>query len=99
MTLKDRVISFIRTFTPQLVGLLLAWIATNWGWTIPEEWAAEIKFLTVELVAGIYYTLIRFLEARFPQAGWLLGYASQPVYVAPPEVPKVERTGMAEVND
>jgi hypothetical protein len=98
VTLKDRLASFVRTFTPQLVGLLLTWIATHWGWEIPEEWANEIKFLAIELVAGVYYAAVRFAEARWPRIGWLLGWAAQPVYVPAPEVPKVEATGVVKVN-
>ena len=98
MTLKDRLISLIRTFVPQAVAVALAWIATNWGWVISEDWARELQLLTVEGIAAVYYSIIRWAEARWPQVGWLLGWASQPVYVAPHEVPAVDATGTVVVG-
>lgn len=98
MTLKDRLISLIRTFVPQVVAVALAWIATNWGWVIPAEWAQELQLLAIEAVAAVYYSIVRWAEGRWPQVGWLLGWAAQPTYVPAPEVPKVEATGIVIVD-
>lgn len=98
MTLKDRFVSIIRTFTPQIMGMLITWIATRFGIKLPETVASELQFLAVEAVALGYYALIRWVETHVPNAGWLLGYAAQPVYVPAPAVPEAQATGMAPLD-
>lgn len=79
MTLRDYLVSVIRTVVPYAVGLGLAWVASKTGLNIPDEPA---KTIAVGLVAAGYYALVRAGEARWSWVGWLLGYAVTPTYAA-----------------
>jgi hypothetical protein len=72
--------SLVRTVTPLIVGYFTAFpIAKAVGLDAEHVTAA----VTV-VVTFLYYLLVRVLEQYvLPQAGWLLGYASAPVYVPP----------------
>ena len=73
------VTSLIRTIVPMCVGALAAWLLQV-GIGLPETaFTALEATLTVGLGAA-YYTGVRWLEQRWPAAGWLLGAAVQPVY-------------------
>lgn len=98
MTIKDRLVSIIRTFTPQIVGAFLTWLGAKLGIKFPEAVAVELQFLAVEAVALGYYALIRWVETHVPNAGWFLGYAAQPVYVSAPNVPEAQATGMVPLD-
>ena len=82
MKLNDTFIGLIRTWVPIGVGAVIAWLATN-----GLELDAETKTATVVAATGaiqaLYYTVVRLLEAKFPQVGWLLGSAKTPSYSAP----------------
>jgi hypothetical protein len=39
-----------------------------------------LRDLLAGLIAGGYYTVIRFVEVKFPEAGLLLGAMRQPTY-------------------
>lgn len=80
MTLKDYLASVLRTVVPYGVGLLLTWLATKTGVTLPDE---PTKTVITGLVAAGYYALVRVVEAKWSVAGWLLGYAVQPTYQKP----------------
>lgn len=60
--------SILRTIVPVLVGVLLAWTARV-GLNLPAGATTEI--LTVVLTAA-YYTVARFIEQVWPQAGRIL---------------------------
>lgn len=85
--------SVVRTFVPLLVGYFTAFpFVQLFGLE-----AEQITSLITIVVTGLYYVLVRFLEAYvLPQAGWLLGYASAPVYV-PPAASGVEQTPAEDV--
>lgn len=68
--------SILRTVVPLLVGLLLTWPITA-GLGITEEQATAV---TTTVVTAAYYLLVRLAEQYVPQLGWLLGYASAPLY-------------------
>ena len=53
--------SIVRTITPLIVGALTALAARYLGVELPGEALAE---LVTVVVAGIYYTVARFLEER-----------------------------------
>jgi hypothetical protein len=74
--------SVVRTVVPLLVGYFTAWpVAGLLG--LRED---QITSLITIVVTGLYYLLVRLAEQYvLPQAGWLLGYASAPVYVPPAE--------------
>ena len=73
------VTSLIRTIVPMGVGALAAWLLQI-GVGLPETAFTALEgTLTVGLGAA-YYTGVRWLEQRWPAAGWLLGAAVQPVY-------------------
>lgn len=79
--MSDWLISQIRTYVPAGVGALLAWLATLGLDLGAEAQVGLVTFLTAALT-GVYYTLIRLLERRWPQVGILLGARKTPVYEA-----------------
>lgn len=77
MTLRDYLVSVLRTVVPYAVGLGLVWLADKTGITVPDE---PTKTLATGLVAAGYYAAVRAAEARWSWVGWLLGYAVSPTY-------------------
>jgi hypothetical protein len=71
---KDLLDSLKRTLIPLVVGVVGASVI---GPYVDES---ALRDLLAGLIAGGYYTLLRFVEVRFPQAGLLLGAARQPHY-------------------
>lgn len=57
--------SIVRTTVPLIVGALTTFAATHLGIKLPEEVLTE---LVTVVVAGIYYTVARFLEERVSPA-------------------------------
>jgi hypothetical protein len=84
------VTSIIRTWVPIAIGVVVTWLQIALEYTVdPETSAMLISFVTGITIAA-YYGLIRWLEGRFPQIGWLLGLAKAPGYAAadaPPAQP------------
>lgn len=74
--------SVIRTAVPLIVGYIITWGAEN-GVVIDETTFAG--WVTYLISIG-YYVVVRWVEQRWPQAGWLLGKAKAPVYVDPKQV-------------
>lgn len=71
----DVLVSLKRTLVPIAVGAIAGTILGQW---------VDIK--TIEnfvgsIIAGAYYTAVRFLEAKHPAIGILLGSKKQPIYV------------------
>lgn len=77
MTLRDYLVSVIRTVVPYAVGLGLTWLAVKTGVAIPDE---PLKTVLTGLVAAGYYAAVRAAETRWSWVGWLLGYAVPPAY-------------------
>ena len=77
--MNDLVISHIRTYVPLAVFAVVRFLA---------RYGVEVDDMTTELLvtgiaglaAAIYYAGVRYLEARRPGIGKLLGVASAPKY-------------------
>jgi hypothetical protein len=87
MNLSDAGVSFVRTATPILVGVLLTSVAAPY----------LDPGITTEFVAGFlalaWYAVFRALEiSGLKQAGWFLGVALEPVY-------RVDTSVLAEVPE
>lgn len=71
--------SVIRTVVPLIVSVVI-------GWPVAEQLGISEGQATVAataVVGGLYWLIVRLIEQYVqPNAGWLLGYASAPVYVA-----------------
>jgi hypothetical protein len=69
--------SLIRTYVPIIVGQVVAWLALA---NIQLDDAAQAGLSTFlgGLITAVYYTLVRLLEEKFPQFGWLIGLAKSP---------------------
>lgn len=69
--------SVLRTVVPFVVAVVA-------GWPITQQLGVDGEQLTVAvsaLVGGLYWLIVRIAETYGPsQLGWLLGYASAPVY-------------------
>lgn len=71
--------STLRTLVPLAVGYFAAWpVAKALGLT--DE---QVTSLITAVITAAYYLAVRGLEQVAPQFGWLLGYASKPVYDRP----------------
>jgi hypothetical protein len=66
--------SLKRTLIPIVVGAVAA------SFVGPHIDQSALRDLLAGLIAGGYYTVIRFVEVRFPEAGLLLGAMRQPTY-------------------
>lgn len=81
--MNNFIISLIRTWTPTLVGAVLAWLAARGMEIDPNDAAAVVSGLTGLFIAG-YYLLARIIERKFPSlGGLLLGSKAKPVYTDP----------------
>lgn len=85
MQLNDTMISLIRTWVPIAVGAALAWLATA-GLELDVETQTSLVIGLTGLIQGAYYAVVRVLENRFPQIGWLLGKAKAPNYTPVEEI-------------
>lgn len=73
--------SILRTLVPLLVGYFAALPIVRVLGLSNDQMVG----LFTALVSAVYWLVVRLLEKVAPQFGWLLGYASPPVY-APPAV-------------
>lgn len=73
---RDLEVSLRRTLVPIVAGYLLAQ-AARVGLSIPE---ADLVGVLEAIVTGVYYSAVRLVELRWPQAGILLGALSKPRY-------------------
>lgn len=76
MNRSDQLVALIRTFVPAVVGLLIAALAKINATVDNDALAALVDAVFI----GGYYTIVRFLEARWPALGVLLGIPRQPSY-------------------
>lgn len=67
----------IRTVVPAIVGALAAWLVSL-GLELPEEAYTGLTAALGLLFTGVYYAVVRLIEERVPQVGWLLGLAKSP---------------------
>jgi len=66
LTNQDR--NIIRTLAPAVVGAVVTYVAKVYASLDATEQAIVFPVATTS-----YYTVIRFLEEKFPKASWLLG--------------------------
>lgn len=69
--------SLIRTIVPIIVGAVLSWLALV-GLDVDPAGSAGLSTFLTALLTGGYYALVRLVETRVPQVGWLLGLAKSP---------------------
>jgi hypothetical protein len=77
--LSDLIISAVRTYVPWAVGAGIAYLV-NAGFDIAPEISAAAAVAAVGLISAAYYVAARWLEARFPWLGFLLGVPKTPSY-------------------
>ena len=78
-TIGDVLIGIVRTVVPAAVGTLLAWLGSK-GLDLTQYGNAVNAWL-VPVVIGLYYTLARLLEQKWPVFGLLLGAKKPAVYI------------------
>lgn len=78
--LNDFVTGVIRTWVPIGVGTAATWLSLRLGFIIDEQSQAGFVASLTATTIGAYYAIVRRLEERFPQIGWLLGLARTPKY-------------------
>lgn len=76
---SNLLLSLIRTWVPIGVGALISWLASL-GIDVDTQTKGSLVIAMTALITGLYYTLVRLLERRYPQLGFLLGTPVQPVY-------------------
>lgn len=69
---------FIRTYVPIVVGYLLTQFIELTG--LVDIDTEQVALTVTGIVIAVYYATVRWAETRWPNAGWLLGKASPPVY-------------------
>lgn len=74
---SDLLVSLRRTFVPIAVGAVSASIIG------PHIAPDALESVVGGIISGIYYSVFRLVELKFPVFGILLGAQKQPVYVAP----------------
>ena len=79
MTVSDLAVSIIRTVVPAAVAFAAAQLLRV-GVELDTVTAATV---VTTVLTGVYYATVRQLEARWPKAGWLLGYPLAPTYQRP----------------
>lgn len=86
-------IAYIRTYTPVLIGSLLAWLIGSFTWaatvvayvntTFGTSWRDLLGAAATAAVIALYYYAARQIGKRWPKAEkWLLGSSAVPVYTA-----------------
>lgn len=74
--------SLVRTFTPVVVGQIVAWLSLT-GVELDPQFATSLTLLVGALCTGAYYLVARLLETFVtPKFGVLLGLTREPIYVA-----------------
>lgn len=76
--------SLIRTYSPIAVGAVVTFLARKWGILIDEQTSADLTLALGGLAMALYYTLVRIIEQKVPQLGWLIGLAKAPAYSPAP---------------
>jgi cell division protein FtsB len=79
LNLNDTLVSYIRTYVPVAVGLVVGWLVAR-GLVVDPSLQAGLTTLISGGAIAVYYAGIRSLEARYPAFGWLLGAAKTPIY-------------------
>lgn len=82
MNLNDKLLGYIRTGVPYLIGLLLAWLATHTIIHIAttSPFAVAVVAFTVAITTNGYYVVVRVVEVQLPWLGIALGFPKAPEY-------------------
>ncbi len=72
--------SYIRTGVPAAMGWVLIRAGEQFGGSWSEVDGEALTTAATVITIGVYYTIARELEKRWPRFGWLLGSPKQPVY-------------------
>lgn len=87
--MSDKLIAWVRTVVPALIGAGLTWLAMRLDVIVDADTSAAITTGVTALVIAGYYSAAKWLEARNPFFGWLLGSPKTPVYVNPDDAVRV----------
>jgi hypothetical protein len=94
MNLSDKAVSYIRTYTPALAGMIIGWLVSL-GLPVAGQAKDALTAVLVLVFTFAWYAGARWAEGRWPAAGWLLGDPHQPVYPVPvPDVPVIPGPAM-----
>lgn len=77
--MQDYVTSTIRTVVPVIVGAVVGFLASK-GIDIDQSAVAGLTAFLSGLFTAVYYVVVRFVETKYPKAGWLLGTPKKPSY-------------------
>ena len=69
--------SLIRTIVPVAAGAVISWLALI-NLDIDAEGQTALSALLTAALTGAYYIVVRLIETKVPQVGWLLGLAKSP---------------------
>lgn len=78
--MSDRIVSWIRTVVPAAIAAGLTLLAKRTGVVIDDQTSQALTLGATGLVLAVYYPVVRWAEARWPQVGWLLGQPKAPSY-------------------
>lgn len=73
-------IAVIRTIVPMGVGAIASWLLVTFGLHVTDDQQAQLVVLGTFLLQAFYYMVVKWLEARWPRLGVLLGIPKAPVY-------------------
>lgn len=85
--MSQYIVSVIRTWVPIIVGWLVSQLLII-GVVLDEDTSKLLESAISAVTIALYYALARWLETKFPNAGVLLGWIRQPVYVDPKKTPE-----------
>lgn len=77
--MNDLVISLIRSWVPAAIGSGIAFLAAR-GVEIDSATTEAAVIAVTGLAIGVYITIARALESKWPALGFLLGKKAQPSY-------------------
>lgn len=73
--------SLVRTWVPIGIGAVISYLAAK-GIVLGEDAADGAVTFVTAVCMGVYYAIVRYVELKAPQFGWLLGLAKTPGYAA-----------------
>lgn len=79
--------SLIRTIVPVAAGAVISWLALV-NLDIDAEGQTALASLLTAVLTGAYYIVVRLIETKVPQVGWLLGLAKSPDSYSQDPAPK-----------
>jgi hypothetical protein len=92
--MSQYLVSVIRTWVPIIVGWLVSQLLVI-GVVLDEDTSKLLESAISALTIALYYAAARWLETKFPNAGILLGYIRQPVYVDPNKTPTEQKNKLS----